>query len=73
MDERRSILTNIMASKEKQIINSVLTTNKEFDYSTGNVVLKFTLNIDIKSQLTDYLQLLKAAQLDVQKEIDNHK
>jgi small-conductance mechanosensitive channel len=44
-------------------------TNKQFSYSKGKVTLNFTLRIDIKSELKDFLELLKVAKKEVEEEI----
>lgn len=44
-------------------------TSREFNYSKGDVSLKFGLRIDIKSQLKDFKELLIKALEDVTEEI----
>lgn len=46
------------------------TTSKQFDYSQGDVSLKFTLRTDIKSQLKDFKLLLEKALSDVISELE---
>ena len=45
------------------------TTSKNFSYSKGSVSLNFSLRIDIKQELKDFLELLKVAQEEITKEI----
>lgn len=44
---------------------------KQFDYSKGDVSLKFSLRIDIKSQLRDFKELLGKALIDVNYELSD--
>lgn len=59
-----------MASKNKSTLERTPTEAKNFGYKQGNVTLKFSLRTDIKSELSDFLALLKAGVDDVQKEIE---
>lgn len=43
--------------------------NKTFDYSKGGVSLKFTLRIDVKSELLDFEACLEKALDEVRDEI----
>jgi len=45
-------------------------TNKTFSYLKGDVKLNFTLRIDIKTELKDFLEILKVAQKEIEKEIN---
>jgi len=47
--------------------------NKTFNYSKGEVNLDFTLRVDIKTQLKDFLEILKVSIKDVEEEIKNIK
>lgn len=47
------------------------TTQKTFSYSKGEVTLNFTLSVDTKDELKDFLELLKVAQEDITTEITN--
>jgi len=47
--------------------------NKTFYYSKGEVNLNFTLRVDIKTQLKDFLEILKVSIKDVEEEIKNIK
>lgn len=58
-----------MASKNKQVIQKAPTENKNFSYEKGNVSLKFGLRTDIKAEMADFLDLLKEAIGDVEKDI----
>lgn len=44
-------------------------TNKTFSYSKGKVSLNFTLRTDIKTDLKDFLEILKVAQDEVADEL----
>ena len=44
-------------------------TKKTFNFSKGNVSLSFTLRVDIKTELNDFLELLKASQLEVENQL----
>ena len=44
-------------------------TTKNFTYSKGKASLNFTLRIDIKNELKDFLELLKVAQKEVEDEL----
>lgn len=50
--------------KENHIVN------KEFNYSKGDVSLRFTLRIDIKGQLKDFKECLEQALENVKEEIE---
>lgn len=58
-----------MASKNKQVLERTPTEVKHFNYKQGNVTLNFSLRVDIKAELADFLVLLKAGVEDVEKEI----
>lgn len=55
--------------KKKELKNNT-TTSKNFDYAQGEVKLQFGLRTDIKTQLNDFLDLLKIATKEVQDEIN---
>ncbi len=52
-------------------ITSDSKTNKNFNYTKGKVSLSFTLRIDIKNELKDFLELLKVATEEVEEELKN--
>lgn len=56
-----------MFNKKTLITNN--TTTKNFSFSKGNVALNFNLRTDIKGDLKDFLELLKVAVENVEKEI----
>jgi len=62
-----------MASKNKNILQKTHENKRTFSYSKGNVNLSFTLNVDTKSELKDFLDLLKAGQKDVEEAINSIK
>jgi len=45
------------------------TINKNFSYSKGKCNLNFILRTDIKSELRDFLELLKVAVAEVEEEL----
>lgn len=47
------------------------TQNKGFSYTKGATSLSFSLRIDIKQELKDFLECLEAAMADVKKEIES--
>jgi hypothetical protein len=57
--------------------NSVVTSNnkisKAFEYKKGEVQLSFSLGLDTKDNLKDFLELLKVAQSDVEEELNKIK
>ena len=57
--------------------NSAVTSNnkisKSFEYKKGEVQLSFSLGLDTKDNLNDFLELLKVAQLDVEEELNKIK
>lgn len=54
---------------EKYYVKKEHETMKNFSYSKGGVVLKFTLRVDIKKELKDFLELLREAEKGVEGEI----
>lgn len=46
-------------------------TTRSFNYTAGKVSLKFSLRIDIKGDLKDFMTCLEAAVKDVQSELNN--
>ena len=53
----------------KKTLVSSNTTSKNFSFSKGVCSLNFSLRTDIKTELKDFLELLKVAQNEVEKEI----
>lgn len=45
-------------------------TNRQFDYSKGDVSLKFGLRIDVKDQLKDFKEILEKALGEVTEELE---
>ena len=54
--------------KKKQLQSSN-ETKKTFNFSKGSVSLSFTLRVDIKTELKDFLELLKASQLEIENQL----
>lgn len=52
------------------ILKTTIENIKNFKYEKGKMSLKFSLNVKNKSELKDFLMLLKVAQEDVIKEIN---
>jgi hypothetical protein len=44
-------------------------TNKSFKYTKGDVTLSFTLRVDIKTELKDFLECLKVATAEIENEL----
>lgn len=55
--------------KNKKIVSINNTTSKNFSFSKENVQLNFSLRTDIKGELKAFLELLKIAQEEVEKEL----
>ena len=65
-----------MFGKQKKAIQSSSVENKTFNFSKeinkeNQVKLGFTLRVDVKQELLAFLELLKEAQIVVEKEINN--
>lgn len=52
-------------------VKSVEKRTREFDYSKGLCSLKFSLRVDTKTELIDFLSILKVAIDDVEIELSN--
>lgn len=48
------------------------TTTRKFSYTKGKCSLSFTLRTDIKSELKDFLELLKVAVEEIEKELNKN-
>lgn len=59
-----------MASNNK-ILEREAQNNRTFTYRKGGVQLSFTLRVDVKTELKDFIECLEAAQADVQKAVDD--
>lgn len=44
--------------------------SKKFVYSKDGCNLEFTLNIDVKKEIKDFLEILKVAVIDVEEELN---
>jgi hypothetical protein len=58
---------------KKKILQRDQTESKTFTYSKGGVVLNFTLRVDIKQEMKDFIECLEAATLDVKKVLEEKK
>ena len=56
--------------KKFNVIKNNSTTSKNFSFSKGVVSLNFTVRNDVKTELKDFLELLKVAQGEVSNEIN---
>ena len=56
--------------KKFNVIKNNSTTSKNFSFSKGVVSLNFTLRNDVKTELKDFLELLKVAQVEVTNELN---
>jgi len=54
----------------KKQIKSNSSIARTFDYNQNGVRLNFTLRIDVKQELKDFLELLKLAEKEVEEEIN---
>lgn len=52
-------------SKKNQQVVSTGKLNRDFSYQKGDVHLNFTLRVDIKTELRDFLECLKAAVVEL--------
>lgn len=59
-----------MASKNKSIVVKNHNNQRNFKYQKGNVSLNFSLNLNIKSEMKDFLDLLNEAATEVKEVID---
>lgn len=58
----------------KNILQKQNVTNKTFSYQKGNVSLNFTLRVDTKQELKDWIEIVKQSLEDVGEELQklNH-
>ena len=54
---------------KKSIIQKETIENKSFKYSKNGVSLSFTLRIDTKKEIIDFIEILKQAQSDLENQI----
>lgn len=54
--------------KKTQVVNTS-TASRQFSYSKGDCKLNFGLRTDIKTELKDFLELLKVATKEVEEEL----
>ena len=57
-----------MSSKNQIVVREHIV-RKDFSYKKGDISLRFTLRIDIKSELKDFDELLAQAREDIIEEI----
>lgn len=62
-----------MASKEKQVMKTNHSQQKQYSYSYGNTTLNFTLRTDIKSEMKDFLLCLNQAVAEVEADLKTKK
>lgn len=62
-----------MANSSKLPIAKKQVTNRTFEYQKGGVSLNFTLNIEVKTDLKDFVECLKAGVEDVEKVLAEKK
>lgn len=60
-----------MAGDKTKFLQRDHVQRKTFNYKKANVNLDFTLRVDIKQELKDFLECLEAATADVKKEIES--
>ena len=53
----------------KKILTATSVENKKWDYENGGVRLNFTLRVDIKEEMKNFLEMLKRAQADIESEL----
>lgn len=58
-----------MAINKKALYADTGVINRTFSYTKGDTRLSFTLRIDIKQELKDYVDLLEVALHDVREEL----
>jgi len=61
---------SIFSKLKKEQVQKETSTNKEFKYKKGEVHLIFTLNINSKKTLKDFVSLLEVAIIEVKQEIE---
>lgn len=54
---------------DKKSITTNNTVQKNFSYSKGAVSLKFSLRVDVKTELKDFAEILKVALKDVSEDL----
>lgn len=59
-----------MTSNNKLVLQRTPTETKKYAYAQGNVTLDFKLRTDIKAELKDFLNLLRAAVEDVTEDLE---
>lgn len=58
-----------MANKSKLPVQKTIRNKTTFSYQKGACALDFTLVTEVKTELKNFLDILKAAQEDIQKHI----
>lgn len=59
-------------AQDKKILQREQQENRTFNYTKGNVRLNFTLRVDIKQEMKDFIECLEAALSDVNKALENY-
>lgn len=56
----------------KNTMDKTSKTTKTWEYSQGHMNLKFDVSVDVKTDMVDFLECLKAAVSDLEEEIKNY-
>lgn len=62
-----------MASKNNKVLKRDNVEKKDYSYTLGGVSLSFTLRSDTKEQMKNFLKLMEAAKVDINKQLDKLK
>lgn len=57
----------------KNILTKEQENKRTFTYTKGNVALTFTLNMDVKTELKDFAEILKVAREEVMNVLESKK
>lgn len=58
-----------MINKDKKVLQKSSNESKSYQYQKGNVSLNFTLRSDIKQEMKDFIEILKAGIKDVEEQL----
>ena len=62
-----------MSSKNNKVVKRNNVERKEYSYQLGNITLKATLRSDVKEEMKNFLKLMEAAAVDINKQLDKLK